>query len=460
MKNLTLILASFAFLNSWANDLFIIQTPQKPVIIKPKPQLISESSLESIVRASKFAEKLMKADEGGWSGNGGGSRDESDNIWFIGDSSIKYCFSKDSQFPLSGIELSELISSSITEWMKFFKDYNLVDNDLAGGYTRERMNSFQFHDSQNRKLTTEFIYTNDCSEARLQFLFGIENKVISNYKKYATDHPYGLAVRQKYDHKNYAHSGIIWIDNFTKDKKEIKHMLLHELGHIFGMKHDSVPVMDEEMIKFLGKKKEFRSQFIGKIESDAWTYGLKVNHPIVMTSTKGRKPRRRRNSQSFRVNRFCDNIPSYSSNRKIPNKILKGLNLNKRDCHKLTLTYVDKIKNNKKVKYKFILELEELISKQKIVFNGAFKPSKGNRPKIEGPGVVTRLINNNSKKKKNIFKKLTLEKAPNMIPLTGSFTLGSEDFAAKMTSHKGLVIELFIPSAKSWWTFKTHYNQN
>lgn len=451
MRKLSLILAFLGSMSSWANDL---------LNSKPAINLISESSLENIERASKFAEALMADDEGGWSGNGGGSRDESDNIWFIGDTSVKYCFSKAPDYPLNGTQIKSLIEKGITEWVNFFKSYNLTNNFLAGGFAHPRMNSLQFSDGINRKLITDFEYTNNCDEARLQFLFGLENKVITNYKKFATDHPYGLAVRQKYDHKNYAHSGIVWIDNFSKDKKEIKHMLLHELGHVFGMKHDSVPVMDENMVQYLGKKREFLSQYIGKIESDAWTYGLKENHPIVMTSTKGKRPRRRL-TEAFGGNTLCGDNPTFTSNRKIPRDILRGLNLNKLDCHKLTLTYLGSDNKRFKAKKRFTLEIEELFSKRKAIFNGKFRLSAGSRPQFNGPGVVTKLKTKRLlKRNHNLIKKLTLEKSPDMLPLTGTFSLGRTAFAAKMTSNKGLVIELFVPGAKSWWTFKTQYNQN
>lgn len=451
MKKIILILTSLVSISGFANDL-----------LAPKVDLtlVPETVFESLERANIFAEALSADDEGGWSGNGGGSRDESDNIWFIGDAPIKYCFSKAKDFPLNGSELHVLIKKSIDNWISFFDSYGLTNKFLAGGYPRPRLNMLQFPDGKNKKLTTNFTYTNDCKEARLQFLFGIENKIIKNYKKFATDHPYGLAVRQKYDHKDFAHSGVVWIDNFSKDKTEIKHMLLHELGHVFGMKHDSVPVMDEDMTQFLGKKREFLSSFIGKIESDSWTYGLKENHPIVMTSTRGRKPKRRHHP-NHAIKQTCAGDQTFTPNRQIPRPVLRGFGLSKMDCHKLTLTYLGKQGQGRNKMRAFTLEIEELYSKRKAIFNGRLRPSAGRRPELSGPGVVTELkINRPTDKNKKIFKKLTLEKSPNMLPLTGTFSLGQEKFAAKITSYKGLVIELFVPEAKTWWTFKTHYNQN
>ncbi len=458
MKKLILIFTSLVSISGYAQGL-VVAKPDL-VVTKPDLTLFPETVLESLERANLFAEALSADDEGGWSGNGGGSRDESDNIWFIGDSPIKYCFSKAKDYPLNGNQIHALIKTSIKSWVSFFDSYGLTNVNLAGGYPHPRLNSLQFPSGENKKLTTEFAYTNDCSKARLQFLFGIENKIIKNYKKFATDHPYGLAVRQKYDHKNFAHSGVVWIDNFTKDKKEIRHMLLHELGHVFGMEHDSVPVMDEDMMKFLGSKRELLTSFLGKIESDSWTYSLKENHPIVMTSTKGRRPKRR-NHPTHELKQVCGGDPTFTPNRQIPRPVLRGFGLRKQDCHKLTLTYLGKLGQGRKRNRAFTLEIEELFSKRKATFNGRLKPSQGRRPQITGPGVVTELkVDRPLGKKQKVFKKLTLEKSPNMLPLTGTFSLGQEKFAAKMTSYKGLVIELFVPEAKAWWTFKTHYNQN
>lgn len=448
MKRLLVTLSLLGTMNSWSND---ILTPATEIILP-------DSILENLERAQRFGSELMAEDEGGWSGNGGGSRDESDNIWFIGDEPIKYCLAKSTDYPIKGRELQRMIDKGITEWVNFFKSYELANNKLAGGYKHPRMNALHFADGKNRKMTKEFSYTNDCDEARLQFLFGLENKVIKNYKKFATDHPYGLAVRQKYDHKNFAHKGIVWIDNFSKQKTEINHMLLHELGHVFGMKHNSVPVMDENMMQMIGKRPDFVSNFLGKIESDSWTYGLKKDHPVVMTSTKGMRPRRRLIQD--RGDKLCGDNPTFSANSKIPRKVLRGLNLRKLDCHRMTLTYLGDRGERAKSAKLFTLEIEELYSKRKATFNGKFRMSQGSRPKIEGPGVVTELkIDRPTGRKNKTFHKLTLEKKPNMLPLTGTFNLGREAFAAKMTQSKGLVIELFIPEAKSWWTFKTHYNQ-
>ena len=430
--------------------------------------LVSEAQLQNIQRMNQFTQSLS-SDEGGWSGNGGGSRDESDNIWFIGNDPIKYCISKGEDFPLEGKKILTLIESNIKKWLAFFESYDLLNKKLAQGYAHQRLNRLEFKDGKNRGLSTDFIYTNECKEARLQFLFGVENKVIKNYKKFSSEHPYGLAVRQKYDHKKYNHKGIIWIDQFTKKEKEIEHILLHELGHIFGMKHDSVPVMDEKLSQFLGKKGDFLTKFLGKIESDSWTYGFKINHPIIMSSNKGMRIRNRasgraghRDGRRRYGSSFCGD-ETFSPNLTIPKEILSSLNLNSMNCHRVTLTMTGSEQHRMRSFNSFTLKIEQSNTKYaQTIFSGVFMASAGRKERIDGPGVVTELKFDkfsNHTKRKHFFRKLTLKKSTNLLPLTGKFNLGNESFPTKISSNRGLVIEIFIPEANKWWTLKTHYNQ-
>jgi len=67
-------------------------------------------------------------------------------------------------------------------------------------------------------------------------MFGVKNDVIAASIENGGHHGAGLAVRGQIDMKTYRSHDFLWIDNFSDDRARIKHMFLHELGHVLGMK--------------------------------------------------------------------------------------------------------------------------------------------------------------------------------------------------------------------------------
>jgi hypothetical protein len=442
------------------------------------PNLINLSDLTKIDSFLNLFAAASSGDGGGWSGNGGGGdRDDSDNVWFIGDQTIKYCVVKDKSYPVSDQDLIKMIDSGVQKWLDFFQKYNLLNNDFAFGYDFKRLNNITFHDDLNRGLSKDFVLTNDCNDARLQFLFGVENSVIQEFKKFSSaEHAYGLAIRESFDHVIFNHKGFVWVDSFSKDSKEIDHILLHEIGHVFGMKHDSVPVMDERLTSFVGKKRKFSTDYLGKIESDSWKYGLLDGHEIVMSSTKGARFRNR--AARRQQNNNCADL-SYSPNKEIPRPIRHALGFSRGGCFKLTVTYHDNLnpfapanrngrmrRQNKKPKH-FTLKLEEYGRGFPSQMSGSFTANNGRRPELSGPSIVTsgiKKVNSNVgrpiNKRVHFKRKLSLDKSPQLDSLTGTFKDLNTTYPAKIEFNRGMVIEIFVPQADKWWTLKTRYNQN
>lgn len=391
--------------------------------------------------------------EGGWSGNGGGSLSEADNIWFIGDKEINYCLKISDDYPLDKETITNLIENNISKWKEFYSKYDLLDKKLAQGYNRATLNTVHFHDGLNRGVNFNFQYKDDCKEARLTFLFGLETKLVKAYKYLTENHPYGLAIRQKYDHKNYAHQGVIWIDNFSTDEKEISHVLLHELGHMFGMKHNSVHIMDENLGRLVGETRQFNSQFLGVIESDSWSYRILKEVPLVMTSKRGFFPAQAISDTATPA--LCGD-KNFSPNSTIPAPIRLALGLGTMDCHKLTIINLGKVGH--KNSYKF--SLEELFSKKTKSFLGFLRGTIGIKPELIGPSVVTDVRRLTPA---GLFfktkRKLTLEKEATYKQLTGVLADKETKYPVKLSFYKGPIIEIFVPKAHMWWTLKTKYNQ-
>ena len=379
---------------------------------------------------------------GGWIGNGGDYHQSSQNIWFLGNKTIRFCIESSQDYPLSESELKDLVQESIGDWKSFFAKYGLDNNKIVGGFPRPRFNRFSFMDGKNRGLNLNFRYGN-CGNEKLKFFFGKENKLITTYKKIATEHPFGLALRKSYNHKTFSNQGLIWIANFSSNVEKIKHTLLHELGHIFGMKHNSVFVMEENLGEFLSKGSKLHSNFLGQIETDSWWYRILEDRPLILSSRRGRRQRRLLGCQDT----------TFNSNKLIPIGVIKKFRLNRNDCHRITLTLKSTVEG-RKVRKKYELKIEEFFSKKVISLFGFFRPSKGVKPSFPGPGLYTQF----KVGPRVVWKRLPIDKSIPDFPKTGAFNFRGQKLPAKMTSNKGVVIEMFIPGFNRWWTLKTVFN--
>lgn len=233
--------------------------------------------------------------EGGWSGNGGNTGLEQDNIWFLGNEPIRYCvINQNSAFTKPAVEL--LVKKQVEKWKSFFAKY--------------QMNQFNFSNEieelKNKRdafVTLDFVPSNDCVEVekkclgvvstseachqavqdKVLFLIGAENSVVQDFLKMGGKR-YGAAIRTDYNHQTYRSGGIIWIHSSkAKDWSEFSHLLLHEIGHIFGMKHDSCWVMASD-VALLGKW-----NLVGhkeSIESPTWPFSYKIGDELLLTDPR------------------------------------------------------------------------------------------------------------------------------------------------------------------------------
>jgi hypothetical protein len=457
---ITLLLSSIT--TSWSQELDLSNTTSEDLLRNATNDRLNN-------RLNRRGSGVL-AREGGWTGNGGGFGEVSNNIWFIGQTEIPYCIQTSPDYPFSKKNVEEVIIKSLTKWKNFFKKYDLLKNKLVGDYEFDKLNNIKFLDGKNRGINFNFVKKEKCesqSGNELQFLFGLENEVITNYKKFSMDHPFGLAVRESYNHADFTHKGIVWIDKFTKDEKELKHIVLHELGHVFGMKHNSVYVMDEKVAELLTKNRKFQSSYLGNIESDSWIYDLKKGSSVVLTSAKGRRMHSRRRNVLRRADKICEK-ETYQLNSKLPRFVRKELLIPAIGCHEIVLklendTRAYPMMNNRRGRHRrkakaFNLKIN-LDNGYSTGLNGSFKRTEGQRPEMKGPGVMTKVIFDKGDRKKKLIHKLTLEKTASKFPLTGNFILNNQFIPAKISSSKGLVIELNFPRTGRWWTLKTSNNE-
>ncbi len=244
------------------------------------------------------AQSLLASD-GGWSGTGGGSASTfaDPNPWFLGLDSIPYCLiSTPGAVPNQDI-LKMMIKRSSNKWSDFYRRYNL--NRTLGEQTR-----LIFIDKIDRAISLEFQPATDCVEVekycspqssesefcykavqeKVLFLVGEPNQPVKDYLK-VNSNLKGVSLRTAYNHSSYRTGGIVWVGKMArKEWSSYSHMLLHEMGHVVGMKHDSCWVMATDVSDYANAWDGIGE--LGNIESENWPYSFVIDQKIVFTDRK------------------------------------------------------------------------------------------------------------------------------------------------------------------------------
>jgi hypothetical protein len=367
----------------------------------------------------------------GWSGNGGDSHHLQDNIWYLGQKRVSYCVKVGENSIINKYEASKIIKESFSQWKRFFNKYSMLNRPLKANRRRANLS---FPDGINRSMTSNFTEV-PCEDLKkstngeeLVFLIGKSNALINLYKDLATENAYGLALRKGYNHSTYRNSGFVWTSSDIKDRSIIKHVVLHEIGHIFGMKHNSVHVMDEDLVDFLEMKKRHNSTNLGVIESKSWKYRL-VEGQSNLLIKKEKNLRNNRNKCSFGM----------MKNSSLSRKVRKKLGMKSYGCFKV-IAKVDEILGTKK--FKLDLELSQSGTRKKSL-SGLFKSSRTSPRDSMSPGVFTKLKNLDAtrERRKSVNRRIIIDGLFDL-PARGSFKLGDTELPARISYDKGLVVEL------------------
>ncbi|MBG09183.1 MAG: hypothetical protein CME68_10520 [Halobacteriovoraceae bacterium] len=423
---------------------------------------------------------------GGWSGSGGDTNLFKDNAWFLGQSEpVPYCIWKGSDFKFSYDNLFTIVEESFRDWKSFFNKYQISNKNLTFKKIGRTGTSFNYGKKLNLNFRNEGICASDKElPAGLMFVFGkTENPHIKMFNKYGTENALGFAIRNKlYNHKTYKNPGYLWFSNSFENKEKLKHMVLHELGHVLGMDHDSVFVMDSEVAAYLKKEQTSSNRFIGKIESPSWPYDFLPNDLLSLTYKKKPLKMRGINScpESYFPNKFLPpKISSLLGNK--PQRGRDGMDrrrpghrrgrggnrgrgdINRGDrrdrvenkgCFSLTLKWSKHSGERKFRNYKLVIEN---LKGKKISLEGLFEVTKVDFLEGQtGPEVFTKLPSGKWEKGHFYRKK-------GMIPARGEFVLrnpmnrNSKEFkmSAKITIDKGIILEMTHPKFKKWWVLNS-----
>jgi hypothetical protein len=378
------------------------------------------------------AGELTHEDSGGWSGNGGGPNRVQDNVWFLGEEPVRYCLRLGLQHPLSMTTAHAMIQRSFVAWQKFFQKYQIgpgrvTDPRLQGLYPQ---------------MSLAFTPVS-CPEAELEIYLGADNESIRLYREMNESDGPGLALRRSYDHRTHRHQGYIWIQNFTQDPRKVEHILLHELGHIFGMKHDSVFVMDRRIGPWLQKVSDTDPalRFLGKIEADFWPFDLLPGSRVTLVPYARQLPPAGRNMLQ----------PSCPSGMISLGQIPSNFSPNiwpASGCVRLLLQ-----KNRENDALNFQLNMTQENGAELLILFGNFAPSEPDNRMPMVPGTQSNWQNVPRSTSEWIY--VPYGQRSMHARLSGYFIRGQTRYPAKLSWEEGLTLEIFIPDQARWWSIRS-----
>lgn len=206
--------------------------------------------------------------------NGGGFSADSDNVWFLGEEPVRYCVRSHPQFSFSESEVRDVIRQSIQTWVDFLERYGL-----------DKMEFSQLHDHSSLGLALKFIEVESCDDPSVELTFLMDPRPLPLADASGVRYrDIGYAMRGSYNHMTYRNTGTIHIMNWLKNTRELKHLITHELGHVFGMAHGSLPIMHEYVADVFNAPTEDNS-LLGMIELPTWRYRLRAKERLDFTYT-------------------------------------------------------------------------------------------------------------------------------------------------------------------------------
>lgn len=199
------------------------------------------------------------------SGGTGGIYEDDVNPWFLENTSIvSYCIEVDSEhFNLDFSKIQDIVKSSIDTWKTSFEK---ASNDK---YSSGELVPFE----QVRLATQRFTQQDCSSETLLRFQFGVLSEDQQKEFSLEPKHVVAEAVRSSYDRIHLRGKGFIYVapgsGRLRPDSSDmavdpwsfqdgilLKRVLLHELGHVFGIGHSGGPydLMGAEHPEFIVQK--------------------------------------------------------------------------------------------------------------------------------------------------------------------------------------------------------------
>ncbi len=210
---------------------------------------------------------------------------DQNNIWFLGPEEIQYCISIEAGSTLVKADARTLIIDGFADWRLFFAKTGYLEKEFGHKHALPSPFDVEFPDKKPRAMSIHPHEVEKCTDPAHQLEFRFSKSSETNWSLDA-NHAYGAAIRGPYDHKTFRTGGVIWISDSLKTPLERKHVLLHELGHIFGMPHNSTYVMYEKIGRLILMTQNLPrvEAGLGMIESPSWKYLIRPNTVLTLES--------------------------------------------------------------------------------------------------------------------------------------------------------------------------------
>jgi hypothetical protein len=367
-------------------------------------------------------------------GTGGGKT--ADNPWFLGNDPVSYCVETEEKSLHSLPVLRELVAESLGDWKNFFRNYKMEALQFGDPSTSMRL----FLDKMPRGLALNFQELKTCErvtfqEPVLRFIFSATPPATIPFPILG-EFGLGAVLRDEYNHRTYRTGGVIWVDGTLKELKNIKHVLLHEMGHMFGLKHNDVWVMydkavEEIMSGLVGAEDQAA---IGKIELPVWRYRYRTGDSFKLSHLKNfdvrKNPARELGFKSLG-----------STIQSVHVQIGKVLSAqpSAQDDIELQLTFEGKVPVTN--------SMEKITLKGKISHPGNWTPSNSS------PALFTTWLTTAGLFKEPLPLRGTVtlnEERPMIFPSAGYLELGEKNFPIRFGVRYGVTLEIYFPETKVW----------
>lgn len=172
---------------------------------------------------------------------------ETDSAWFVGkDKDVHYCIVRSPDFSVNLTTIEKEVSDALAKWALY---YNVKYLDRTSPNLPDPL-----------VLATGYYKSEKCDESTdLTFYFGTTNAEIEKARaKYQK--PIGLAEPTSYDRAKGWGRGFIWIAHEKsiepwlpnwQTKNALQGVLLHEIGHVYGVGHIAGTIMSDDYTSLL-----------------------------------------------------------------------------------------------------------------------------------------------------------------------------------------------------------------
>jgi hypothetical protein len=174
-------------------------------------------------------------DGGGMTSGGGGYKTTASNPWFVGEKPVSYCVSISREFSASPGFAELQLRRALDDWIRTIRALN------------------------PGKLTTQFVLEGCQGTTELRFLLGVTEPSVQEALRPSVQEVVGLAHQTSFDQETGRARGFVWLvpdrgprrhprqagEDIWSRGNHLFNVLLHELGHVFGVSHVPFTFMTE-----------------------------------------------------------------------------------------------------------------------------------------------------------------------------------------------------------------------